>query len=43
MKSWLKRSSNAAENTKAVVPKKAKLEPEKFRQYSEEYVLMGFT
>ena len=43
MKSWLKRSSNAAENTEAVVPKKAKLEPEKFRQYSEEYVLMGFT
>ena len=43
MKSWLKRSSNAAENTKAVVPKKAKLEPEKFRQYSEEYVLIGFT
>lgn len=43
MESWLKRSRNAAENTEEQVPKKAKPEPAKFRQYSEEYVLMGFT
>uniref|UniRef100_A0A3B3TD34 DUF4371 domain-containing protein n=1 Tax=Paramormyrops kingsleyae TaxID=1676925 RepID=A0A3B3TD34_9TELE len=42
METWLQRSSNAAENT-GPVPKKAKPEPEKFCQYLEEYVLMGFT
>ena len=43
MESWLKRRSNAAENTEGHVPKKAKPETAKFHQYSEEYVLMGFT
>jgi len=41
---WLKkRSGNTAENTEKEVEKKAKTEPTKYRQYQEEYVLMGFT
>lgn len=43
MDSWLKGSSNAAENKEKEVNKKAKTEPTKYRQYQEEYVLMGFT
>lgn len=43
MESWLKRSSNAAENTEKQVNKKAKPEPTKYQQYMEDYVLMGFT
>lgn len=43
MESWLKRSRDAAENTEEQEPKKAKPEPAKFRPYSEEYVLLGFT
>ncbi|XP_055487049.1 zinc finger MYM-type protein 6-like [Leucoraja erinacea] len=42
MESWLKRSSNSFENTEGQVAK-AKPEPEKFRLYLEDYVLIGFT
>ncbi len=34
---------NTVENTEKEVKKKAKTEPTKYRQYQEEYVLMGFT
>lgn len=43
IESWLKRSSNSFENTEGQVAKKAKPEPEKFRLYLEDYVLIGFT
>jgi len=38
MESWSKRSSNDAEITEGQGQKKAKPEPEKFHQYSEENV-----
>ena len=40
---WLKRSSNAAENTKKEVKKKAKTEPREYGQCQAEYVFKGFT
>lgn len=36
MESWLKRSSNAAENTEKQANKKAKPEPTKYQQYMED-------
>lgn len=36
MESWLKRSSNVADNREEREPKEAEPEPAKFRQYSEE-------
>ena len=43
MKSWLKRGNTIAENGEDEEKKKAKVEPTKYRQYQEGYVLMGFT
>ena len=40
--SWIKRSGNADKNVREPEPKKEKPELAKYRQYSEDSVLMGW-